>query len=104
MENDISLTIRLPHELNIQLKTAAKTTGFTKTNLIRMAIHDFLTVADTKLDFSPNPDKKDRLVLNVNPYLHGILENACKKYGQSMNAVVTAVSILALERASKWMK
>lgn len=104
MANDISLTIRLPHELNMQLKTAAKAAGFTKTNLIRMAIHDFLTGSDTELDFSPNPDKKDRLVLNVNPYLHSILEDTCEKYGQSMNAVVTAVSILALERASKWLQ
>ncbi len=39
--NDISLTVRLPHELNIRLKTASKEVGVTKTNLIRSAIHDF---------------------------------------------------------------
>lgn len=106
MANEISLTVRLPHELNTQLKEISKDIGMTKTNLIRSAIHDFLTVDDeTVLDFSLNKsEKKDRLVLNINQITYDILDNACKKYNQSMNAMITAVSILALERSAKWLQ
>lgn len=104
MPNNISLTVRLPHELNSQLQLAAKEVGVTKTNLLRSAIHDFLTTDAVVLDFSPTPGAKDRLVLNVNQITHSILEAACRKHSQSMNAVVTAVAILALERATKWLQ
>lgn len=104
MANDISLTIRLPHELNIQLQAVAKELGMTKTNLLRSAIHDFLTVDGVALDFSLTSGTKDRLVLNINHITHNILESACAKYSQSMNAVVTAVGVLALERSSKWLQ
>ena len=104
MANDISLTIRLPHELNTQLQAVAKEIGMTKTNLLRSAIHDFLITDDVNLIFVSSPGVKDRLVLNVNQITHGILEAACNKYSQSMNAVVTAVGILALERSSKWLQ
>lgn len=104
--NNISLTIRLPHELNIQLTQASKRLGMTKTNLIRSAIHDFLPINKIELDFSyPHPsEKNDRLVLNVNQLTHSILKETCQTYNQSMNAVVIAVSILALERATKWLQ
>ena len=105
MPNNISLTVRLPHDLNMQLKSVSKDIGITKTNLIRSAIHDFLILDDVVLDFSSDRvEKKDRLVLNINQITYKILENACKKYGQSMNAVITATSILALERSSKWLQ
>ncbi len=104
MANDISLTIRLPHELNTQLQTVAKELGMTKTNLLRSAIHDLLTTDDITLDFSSTPGIKDRFVLNVNQITHDILESVCEKYSQSMNAVVTAVGVLALERSSKWLQ
>ena len=106
MTNNISLTIRLPHELNVQLKTVSKELGMTRTNLIRSAIHDFLTTKDIiTFNFETKyTDKKDRLVLNVNQLTYDILEKACKENDQSMNAVVTAVSVLALERSVKWLQ
>lgn len=104
MPNNISLTVRLPHDLNVQLQACAKELGMTKTNLLRGAIHDFLTVDDIVLDFSAMPGAKDRLVLNVNQITHSILEAACKKHSQSMNAVITAVGVLALERSAKWLQ
>ena len=105
MANDISLTVRLPYELSVKLKEVSKDIGVTKTNLIRSAIHDFLTTDEIVLDFSQSEvEKKDRLVLNVNQITYGILEEACKKYNQSMNAVITAVSFLALERSAKWLQ
>lgn len=103
--NDISVTVRLPHELSVQLKTIGKDVGLTKTNLIRSGIHDFLTNDEIILDFSLNDaEQKDRLVLNINQLTYDILENACKKYNQSMNAVITAVSLLSLERSAKWLQ
>ena len=103
--NDISLTIRLPHEINLQLSATSKEVGMTKTNVIRMAIHDFLTDDKIKLDFSSDVfSKRDRIVLNVNQLTQSILADACRKYNQSMNAIVTAVAVLALERSSKWLQ
>ena len=99
MSNNFALTVRLPHNLNMELKTIAKEVGMTRTNLIRAAIHDFLPCDEINLDFSSEPSvQKDRLVLNINALTYNILETACKKYNQSMNAVITAVSVLALER------
>lgn len=105
MANEISLTVRLPHDLNQKLTKIAKEIGMTKTNLIRSAIHDFLTANQTNLDFSENYiGKRDRLVLNVNQITYNILEATCNQYNQSMNAVITVVSYLALERSSKWLQ
>lgn len=104
MANNISLTIRLPHELNKQLQTAAREIGVTRTNLLRSAIHDFLGKNATPLDFTEYPGDKDRLVLNVNQLTYSMLQRACETYDQSMNAVVTAVGLLALERSTKWLQ
>lgn len=104
MANDISLTVRLPHTLNAQLQAVSKELGMTKTSLLRSAIHDFLVKDNAMLDFSETTGTKDRLVLNVNQITYNILENSCKKYSQSMNAVVTAVGFLALERSTKWLQ
>lgn len=104
MSNNISLTVRLPHELSVKLQAAGKELGMTRTNLIRSAIHDFLINDASTLNFSAIPGSKDRLVLNINQITYDILENACKEHSQSMNAVITAVSILALERATKWLQ
>lgn len=104
MPNDISLTVRIPHDLSNQLQAAAKKLGMTRTNLLRGAIHDFLTTDSVALDFSSTPGDKDRLVLNVNQMTHTILLKACERYNQSMNAVVVAVSALALERAATWLQ
>jgi antitoxin component of RelBE/YafQ-DinJ toxin-antitoxin module len=105
MPNTISLTIRLPHELNTELTAIAKSLGMTKTNLIRSAIHDILTSDEPALDFSGEfSGKRERMVLNINQLTYDILEKSCKKYNQSMNSVVVAVSIIALERSSKWLE
>lgn len=105
MPNNISLTIRLPYEINEKLITASKALGMTKTNLIRMAIHELPKDDNIALDFSQNiTDKKYRLVLNVNQLTYDILESVCKKYNQSMNAVVVAISYFALELSAKWLQ
>lgn len=105
MANDISITVRLPHELKLQLKSISKDICMTKTNLIRSSIHDCLTVNDCFLDFSRNySTQSDRLVLNVNQLTHEILKNTCVKYNQSMNVVITSVSLLALNRSTKWLQ
>ena len=105
MANNIALTVRLPYELSNQLKYAAKEIGMTKTNLIRIAIHDFLPAENTILNFSTSsPEKYDRFVLNVNQITYNLLESASKKYNQSINAIITSISFLALERASTWIQ
>ena len=104
MANDISLTVRLSSQLSKQLQSVAKELGMTKTNLLRSAIHDFLVVDDVALDFSVSPGEKDRFVLNVNQITYSLLESTCKKHSQSMNAVIGAVGVLALERATKWLQ
>ena len=104
MANNISLTIRLPHELNTKLKAISKDVGMTKTNLIRIVIHE-LAKGQVELDFSPDSSSnRDRLVLNVNQLTYDILDNACKQYNQSMNAVVTAICAAALEYSAKWLQ
>lgn len=104
MTNSIPLTVRLPHELNIKLKSVSKDVGMTKTNLIRIAIHEFAKGKIT-IDFSSNfSTDKDRLVLNVNQLTYDILDNTCKQYNQSMNAVVTEICVAAIEYASKWLQ
>ena len=101
--NDISLTVRLPSELNTELQTAAKKLGLTKTNLIRYAIHEMLTIDGIEPNFSVSPEPRYRFVLNVNQLTYSILEDACKKYSQSMNAVIIATCLLALKRSEEWL-
>ena len=102
--NDITLTIRLPKQLDDKLKDSAKKVGMPKSTLIRICIHDFLVDSFIPLDFTPIEGDKRRMTLDVNELTKSILDDACSKYGQSMNAVVTAVSLLALERAAKWLQ
>lgn len=104
MNNDLSLTVRLPRDLSRQMKSVCQKLGMTRTNLIRSAIHDFLTVDGIQLDFPDYTGEKDRLVLNLNQLTYDILNTACQRYNQSMNAVIVAISVLALERASKWLQ
>lgn len=102
MPNDISLTVRLPSELNERLQITAKSLGMTKTNLIRLAIHDFSASYPVQLDFSMNRvESRYRLVLNVNDFTFGILERLSKDSGESVNAVVTALCIYAAERFAR---
>lgn len=104
MLNPISLTVRLPEKLDEELTVACKKLGMPKSALIRICIHDFLQ-DDVVLDFAwCNDTKTKRLVLNVNEHLNALLDNAAKKSGKSVNAVVIAVSALALERATKWLQ
>ena len=102
MPNNISLTVRLSHELNTQLKVVSKKLGMTRTNLLRGVIHDILPKEEV-LDFSSPADERDRFVLNVNELTHSILQDACEKHAQPMNAVMTAVAHLALARAARWL-
>lgn len=102
MPNDISLTVRLPSELNEQLQKTAKALGMTKTNLIRLGIHDYFGSPHAALDFSMNRvESRYRLVLNVNDFTFKIIDGLCKKHDQSVNAVVTALCIYSVERFSR---
>ena len=102
MPNEISLTVRLPAELNEQLAAAAKSLGMTKTNLIRFGIHEYQSDPDAHLDFSMSRvASRYRLVLNVNALTFSILDTLCKQSGESMNAVVTALCIYAVERCAR---
>lgn len=104
LNNNISVTVRLPHELNLQLTSISKEMGVSKTSFIRTAVRDFLTT-DPALDFSVNSsDNRDRLVLNLNPITYEILKYACNKYNQSANAVIVAVTAFALECSAKWLQ
>lgn len=105
MLNPISLTVRLPEKLDEELTAACKSLGMPKTTLIRICIHDFLQDSNIVLDFSPcESTKTKRLVLNVNEHLSDLLNEAALRAGRSVNAVVIAVSALALERATKWLQ
>ncbi|MGL6198720.1 MAG: hypothetical protein ACRC3H_07280 [Lachnospiraceae bacterium] len=103
--NNISLTIRLPEKLNLELTKVSKELGMTKSNLIRAAIHGFLTSDEAALDFSLPYDSspKFRMVLIVNQHTYDILIKASEKYSQSINIIVTAIIYLALERGIKWL-
>lgn len=102
MPNNIALTIRLPHDINDNLKITSKRLGFTKTNIIRMAIHELLAKGKIVLDFSAEySTDRVRLVLNVNQLTYDILNDACEQYNQSMNSVVTAICKATLEYYSK---
>jgi hypothetical protein len=105
MTNNISITVRLPQGISNELKILAKDLGMTRTNLLRMSIHDFLAKNETTLTFADiDTAKRDRLVLNVNQFTFDILDAACKKHQQSMNSIINAVSLLALERYTKWLQ
>lgn len=101
MSNNISLTIRLPHELNVQLQEAAKQLGMTRTNLIRICIHFFLSDKNYTPIYTTPSGHRDRLVLNVNQLTFDILQNICNESKQSMNTVVTSIAFQALEYANK---
>jgi len=103
--NDIPLTIRLPSELNLQLATASKFLGLTKTNLLRATIHHDLARDGENLRFTaPVSGKKHRLVFNVNRLTFEILENISARHGQTMNAVIVAVAMLAVELSATWLR
>ena len=103
MKNDISLTIRLPITMNEQLTDMTKRLGLTKTSCIRFAIWDFLDKQPQPLTFSKSDEETYRFVLAVNQNTYNILNNACQKYGQSINSIINAVSRLALEHYSKYL-
>lgn len=103
--NNISVTVRLPHDLNEELKTTSAKVGMTKTNLIRLAIHECLAKGTDKLQFSEKScPQKDRLVLNINQTTLDLLNEASVKHGQSVNAVVTSVCIWGIEYYSRWLQ
>lgn len=103
--NNISVTVRLPHDLNEELKTTSTKVGMTKTNLIRLAIHECLAKGTEELQFpSEACSQKDRLVLNINQTTLDLLNEASAKYGQSVNAVVTAVCLWGIEYYSRWLQ
>lgn len=105
MANDISLTVRLPKELNTALTKLSKDLGITKVNLLRFAIHLFLSERPTSLTFTDTTATKDkaRLVFLTNHVTYNLLADASAKYGQSINSVITSIAMMALEHYSKYL-
>lgn len=102
--NDISLTIRIPENLHKQLSELAKSLGVTKVTLLRFAIHLFLSDKPTKLTFNTvSADKKHRFVFNINQMTYDLLSSARKEYQQSINNVVTEITVLALKHYSRYL-
>lgn len=103
MNNNISLTIRLPNSLNVKLTDTSKSLGLTKVSFIRFAIWNFLDEHPQPLTFTDSTENTFRLVLAVNQNTYEILERACQQHNQSINSIVIAVSVLALERYAKYL-
>ncbi|EAC7181331.1 TPA: hypothetical protein O2E65_001545 [Listeria monocytogenes] len=105
--NNIALTLRLPVELNQQLTKVAKTLGFTKTNLIRLAIHDYLdseNLEDLESILSEYNDTKYRMVLNVNAITLDILNKQSEKYNMSINKLLVYAAKKSLLHYSRLIK
>lgn len=104
LDNDVSLTVRIPKSLSDKLISKGKSIGFTRTNFIRIAIHQFLSDTQTDLSSVNNSsytDKPTRFVLNLNAGTYALLEQASAAYKLSINAVILRVCILVLEYYSK---
>lgn len=104
MSNDISLTVRIPKDLNTELTKLAKELGVTKVNLLRFAIHLFLSEKPTELTFSDiSSEDRFRFVFNTNQVTYNLLVKASEKYGQPINSILNSISVLALEHYSKYL-
>lgn len=105
MGNDVSLTVRLPKDLNSELTNLSKKLGITKVNLLRFAVHYFLQDKPTTLTFDTSivEDEKFRFAFNVNRTAYELLNSASEEYGQSINSVVTSIAFLALKHYSRYL-
>lgn len=100
----ISLTLRFPIELNKEITKAAKSLGFTKTNLIRLSIYEYLDqdeLPDLNTTISEYNDFKYRMVLNINQATYQILEKQSKSYDLPINKLLVYSSKKALTYYSK---
>lgn len=100
----ISLTLRLPIELNEQITEVSKLLGFTKTNLIRLSIYEYLdkdTLPDLNTIISEYSDFKYRMVFNINQSTYQILEKQAKNYNLPINKLLVYSSKKALTYYSK---
>ena len=105
--NDVSLTVRLPDDLDKQLKATSKALGFTKTNMIRLSIHEYLdpsTLDDLKEVVSKYGGDRHRLVLNINQLTYDILEKLSIEHDVSINHLLIYSSAKSLEHYSKLLK
>lgn len=100
MLNEIPITLRIPVELDSELKRLSKALGFTKTNLIRLAIHEKMSDVDFH-DTSIESTKTHRLVLNVNAPTLELLQNTAQQKGVSINRVVVVACLRSVEHYSK---
>lgn len=105
MSNEkVSLTLRLPVELNEQITKVSKALGFTKTNLIRLSIYEYLDqdeLPDLNATISEYNDFKYRMVLNINQATYQILEKQSKSYNLPINKLLVYSSKRALTYYSK---
>ncbi|EGP4752372.1 hypothetical protein [Enterococcus hirae] len=100
----ISLTLRFPTELNEQITSVSKALGFTKTNLIRLSIYEYLdqdTLPDLNSTLTEFNDFKYRMVLNINQSTYQILERQSEAYNLPINKLLVYSSKRALTYYSK---
>lgn len=104
MENNISLTIRIPEELNKCFTELSQNLGIPKVAMLRYAVW-IMNENPTELSFDQMAatDNTFRFAFNVNPKTYQIIENLSLQYSQSINSIVTALIILTLERYSKYL-
>ena len=102
--NEISLTVRMPQDLNDQLTALCKRLGLPKLPFLRFSVWVFLNDDPKDLIFDEiQSDSKFRFTFNVNKNIYDILETTSKRYEQSINSVVIKVANMALERYSTYL-
>ncbi|MBR7928416.1 hypothetical protein KBI51_09595 [Aerococcaceae bacterium zg-ZUI334] len=103
MDKLVSLTLRIPKSLNQELKYLSSQLGFTKSSLIKIAIHEFVDKIEmTTHEFTDNDSF--RMVLKVNDITHRMLIEASKRYELSINQVVIKTCYLSVERYTKLLR
>lgn len=104
MPNDISLTARIPLDLDNRLSDVSEFLGITKSNLIRESIHRCLGDGSLFEKYVSTSSEKHRIVLNVNHNTYRILEQYIEKNNVSVNNAIIFAIYKSVEHYSKVMK
>lgn len=104
MSNDISLTIRLPLDLDAKLSDVSDFLGITKSNLIRESIHRCLDKEHNYIEYDFDNSEKHRIALNLNQNTYKILEMFVKDNTVSMNSAIIFSVSQSVEHYTKLMK
>lgn len=104
MSNNISLTLRMPHELDKELSSISTFIGITKSNLIRESIHRCLCKDYEYKDYFPETPNEYRIALNINENTYKILENYSNSKNISMNSAIIFSIATSVKYYSKLIK